>query len=196
MGMQSDTSLSRTLRCPRCHQQFETMRRFRVACTECGHEWEEESHRTTADNIADPQKRIRLEAFLRAAAGANAVHIRKLYRLSGGAVQENWAIDADMTGGTQPGPHQWVLRTDAAARVEASLKRAEEFEILRVAHLHGLHAPQPLWLCRDTAITGREFFIMQRLPGIASGHCVTGEPELVPGGALLARELATNLARL
>jgi len=150
----------------------------------------------TANNIDDPQKRIGLEAFLRAAAGANAVHIRKLYRLSGGAVQENWAIDADMTGGTHPGPHQWVLRTDAAARVEASLKRAEEFEILRVAHLHGLHAPQPLWLCRDTAITGREFFIMQRLPGIASGHRVTREPELVPDGALLARELATNLARL
>src|SRR5215203_2657908 len=116
-----------------------------------------------------PDTRTRLESFLRAAAGADAVHIRKLYRLSGGAVQENWAIDADMAGGTQPGPHQWVLRTDATARVAASLKRSEEFQILQVAHQHGLHAPEPLWLCRDTAVTGREFFIMQRLPGVASG---------------------------
>src|SRR5438270_11038219 len=102
----------------------------------------------------EPQLRISDEAFLRAATGANAVHIRKLYRLSGGAVQENWAVDADMTAGTHPGPHQWVLRTDATARVEASLKRAEEFEILHVAHQHNLHAPEPLWLCCDTAVTG------------------------------------------
>ncbi len=74
--------------------------------------------------------RARLEAFLRSAIGADAVHIRTLSRMSGGAMQENWALDADVTGGTQPGPHQWVLRTDAAARVEASLKRSEEFQIL------------------------------------------------------------------
>src|SRR3954454_6221404 len=118
-------------------------------------------------NLDAPDTRSRLEAFLRAAAGADAVHIRKLYRLSGGAVQENWAVDADITAGTHPGPHQWVLRTDATARVAASLKRGEEFEILHVAHQHGLHAPEPLFLSRDTAVTGREFFIMQRLPGIA-----------------------------
>ncbi len=145
-------------------------------------------------NTADT--RARLEAFLRAAAGADAVHIRKLTRLSGGAVQENWALDADMTGGTNPGPHQWVLRTDAAARVKASLQRHEEFQILQVAHAAGLHAPAPLWLCRDVAVTGREFFIMQRLPGVASGHRITREPALVPDRAHLARELAENLARL
>ena len=49
MSMQSDTSLRRTLRCPKCRQQFETMRRFRVTCTECGHEWEEVSVLTAAD---------------------------------------------------------------------------------------------------------------------------------------------------
>ena len=147
-------------------------------------------------NLDASDTRARLENFLRAAAGAGAVHIRKLYRLSGGAVQENWALDADMSGGTHPGPHQWVLRTDAAARVEASLKRNEEFQILQVAHAAGLHAPEPLWLCRDIAVTGREFFIMQRLPGVASGHRVTREAALIPDRARLARELAENLARL
>ena len=147
-------------------------------------------------NLDAADTRARLESFLRAAAGADAVHIRHLYRLSGGAVQENWALDADMAGGTQPGPHQWVLRTDAAARVAASLGRSDEFHILQFAHAAGLHAPEPLWLCRDLAVTGREFFVMQRLPGIASGHRVTRDAALVPDRARLACELAENLARL
>ncbi len=147
-------------------------------------------------NLDAADTRARMEQFLRGAAGADAVHIRHLSRLSGGAVQENWALDADMTGGTHPGPHQWVLRTDAAARVESSLKRSEEFQILQVAQLHGLHAPLPLWLCTDSTVTGRDFFIMQRLPGIASGHRITRDASLVPDGALLAGELAENLARL
>ena len=140
--------------------------------------------------------RRKLEEFLRRAAGADAVHLRDITRLSGGAVQENWALDADMTGGTHPGPHQWVLRTDAAARVEASLSRREEFEILKVAHNFGVHAPEPLWLCDDMTVTGREFFIMQRLPGIATGHRVTRDTSLVPDAARLAQDLAENLARL
>jgi hypothetical protein len=58
MNTQSDTSLSRTLRCPKCHQQFETMRRFRVVCTECGHEWEEVSVLTREDRIADAREEL------------------------------------------------------------------------------------------------------------------------------------------
>ena len=145
-------------------------------------------------NAADT--RARLETFLRAAAAASAVSISQLARMSGGAVQENWALDVEITGGTYAGPQQWVLRTDAAARVEASLKRSEEFEILKVAYAANVHAPRPLFLCSDMAITGREFFIMQRLPGVASGHRVTREAALVPDRPHLARELAENLARL
>ena len=145
-------------------------------------------------NAADT--RARIEAFLCVAASADAVRITRLERMSGGAVQENWALDVEVTGGAHAGAPQWVLRTDAAARVEASLKRSEEFAILQVAHAAGLHAPQPLWLCSDMGVTGREFFIMRRLPGIASGHRLTREAALVPERARLARELAENLARL
>ena len=140
--------------------------------------------------------RERIAAFVRAAAQADAVEITRLVRMSGGAVQENWALDATVKGGKHSGARQWVLRTDAQARVEASLKRSEEFAILQVAHAAKLGAPQPLFLCSDLSITGREFFVMQRLPGIASGHRVTREAALVPDRARLARELAENLARL
>lgn len=145
-------------------------------------------------NAADT--RARIETFMHAAAQADELRITRLARMSGGAVQENWALDVEVSGGAHAGTQQWVLRTDAAARVEASLKRSEEFQILQVAHAAGLHAPQPLWLCSDMTVTSREFFIMQRLPGVASGHRVTREAALIPDRARLARELAENLARL
>jgi aminoglycoside phosphotransferase (APT) family kinase protein len=145
-------------------------------------------------NAADT--RARIEVFLRAAAGADTVRVTRLERMIGGAIQENWALDAAVTGGAWSGAQEWVLRTDAAARVAMSLKRSEEFQILQVAHAAGLSAPWPLWFCSDTAVTGREFFVMQRLPGVASGHRVTRDASLVPDRARLARELAVNLARL
>ena len=145
-------------------------------------------------NAADT--RARIEAFLRDAAGADRVRVPRLERMSGGAIQENWALDAAVTGGAWSGAQEWVLRTDATAMVEMSLKRGEEFQVLQVAHAAGLSAPRPLWLCGDPAVTGREFFVMQRLPGVASGHRVTRERSLVPDPARLARDLAVNLARL
>jgi aminoglycoside phosphotransferase (APT) family kinase protein len=147
-------------------------------------------------NLDAADTRARIEAFLHTAAGASAVRVTRLERMSGGAVQENWALDAEVTGGAHAGAQRWVLRTDAQARVEASLKRSEEFQVLQVAHAANLHAPQPLFLCTDPAVTGREFFVMQRLPGVASGHRVTRETALIPDRARLARELAENLARL
>jgi aminoglycoside phosphotransferase (APT) family kinase protein len=145
-------------------------------------------------NAADT--RTRLEVFLRTAAGADAVRVTRLERMIGGAIQENWALDAAVSGGAWSGAQEWVLRTDAAARVAMSLKRSEEFQILQVAHAAGLSAPRPLWFCSDMAVTGREFFVMQRLPGVASGHRVTRDASLIPDRARLARELAVNLARL
>ncbi|MCC7485205.1 MAG: phosphotransferase family protein [Burkholderiales bacterium] len=142
--------------------------------------------------LDDPETRRRLEDFIRGASGAATVAIAVLERMSGGAVQENWALDVRLDGE----PRRWVLRTDAAATVRESLTRAQEFAVLRAVHDGGVLAPQPLYLCEDTAVTGRQFFIMTRLPGVAAGHRVTRETTLVPDPALLARQLAANLARL
>jgi len=147
-------------------------------------------------DLNHPDTRVRIEAFLRAVAKADAVRVTRLERMSGGAVQENWALDAEVTGGAHTGAQQWVLRTDAKARVELSLRRSEEFRILQVAHAAGLQAPRPLWLCQEPDVTGREFFVMQRLPGTAGGHRLTRDAALIPDRTRLARELAVNLARL
>jgi hypothetical protein len=42
----------REVACPNCRQRFETMRRWRMACSECGHEWEEPTVLTTGDKLS------------------------------------------------------------------------------------------------------------------------------------------------
>src|SRR5688572_14687513 len=32
---------AREVRCPKCRQTFKTMRRWRISCPKCGHQWEE-----------------------------------------------------------------------------------------------------------------------------------------------------------
>ena len=128
--------------------------------------------------------------------GARSVRIVRYERLAGGAIQENAALDVNVEGGRWEGRHAFVLRRDAPSTVAASLTRAQEFAVLRVAHAAGVKAPAPLFLCRDPTIAGGGFFIMERLPGIAAAHRLTREPDLVPDADALAHQLGANLARL
>ena len=143
-------------------------------------------------NLNEPATRQRLAEFIARAAGASNAAIVALERMGGGAVQENWALDVEVDGK----PRRWVLRTDAGAAVRESSTRAQEFAVLNAVHPANVFAPEPLYLCEDFAVAGRLFFIMQRLPGIAAGHKVTRNSNLVPDPGQLARELAANLARL
>jgi aminoglycoside phosphotransferase (APT) family kinase protein len=127
---------------------------------------------------------------------AEEVLVRRFERLPGGAIQDNWTLDVDVVGGTAPGAHAFVLRTDAPSGVSASLSRPQEFAVLCVAFANGVSAPQPLHLCRDRGVIGREFFIMQCIPGLTAGHRLTREAALVPDGNALAEALGANLARV
>lgn len=143
-------------------------------------------------SLSEASTRQRLAEFVARAAGRRNAVIVALERMSGGAVQENWALDVKLDGELR----HWVLRTDAKTTVRESLTRAQEFAVLKIAHAGNVAAPEPLFLCNDLAVTGRLFFIIERLPGVAAGHKVTRDSKLVPDGGSLARELAVNLARL
>jgi aminoglycoside phosphotransferase (APT) family kinase protein len=138
----------------------------------------------------------RIERFVREAAGAERVQVTALEQMTGGAVQQNWALDVNVEGGAHAGSHRLVMRIDAPARVPESLTRAEEFRVLQVMQDAGVLAPRPLWLCEDASVAGRPFFLMERLAGVAAGHRVARDRGIVPDRAHLARDLATNLARL
>lgn len=154
------------------------------------------SNRKPGFASARPEAPGALTDYIRVVTGATAIEIGAFERLTGGAIQENWALDVSIVGGPHEGIHCWVLRTDASSAVAASLGRAHEYAVLRAAHEAGVEVPQPLWLCQDSAVLGRIFFLMERIQGVAAGHRVTGDASLVPDRAALAEELDANLARL
>lgn len=158
------------------------------------HVWAERASGVVDERHAAATKA--LAAWLRAQTGADDVQLARFERLRGGAIQENHLLDVDVHGGAWHGSHSWVLRTNAPSRVTASESRAGEYEVLRIAHEAGVRAPRPLFLCVDPAVLGSEFFVMERLPGVAAGHRITREAALVPDPAALAHELGANLARI
>jgi aminoglycoside phosphotransferase (APT) family kinase protein len=138
----------------------------------------------------------RLEPVIREFTSAQRVSIDNCRRLSGGAIQENWLLEVRLQGGPWAGTHRWVLRTDAASAVQASLSRAQEFAVLSVAYQARVKVPRPLWLCDDPGVLGRTFFLMEMIPGVAAGHVLTGKTVVAARNARLAKELGANLARL
>ena len=134
--------------------------------------------------------------YLRTACAAQGVQVRNVSLLSGGAIQQNWGLDVEVSGGAYAGTHAWVLRTDAPATVASSLPREHEYEILRFAHAQGLGAPRALFLCQDAGVIGRPFFVMEKLPGVAAGHQVVRLTLDPSERKALARELAQAAARI
>jgi aminoglycoside phosphotransferase (APT) family kinase protein len=107
--------------------------------------------------LSDPTTLARLTRFLAGAAAATSVAIIKAKPLRGGAIQENWAVDINVTGGPHHGRQALVLRTDARSRVAVSHARAQEFALLKAAHTAGVTVPEALWLCTDPTVLGRNF---------------------------------------
>lgn len=137
-----------------------------------------------------------LAGWLTEALGAGRVEITAMDKLSGGAIQENWRLDANCQGGLHPGKQEWVLRTDAPSSISTSLGRAEEFAILSLAHRAGVLAPAPILLCTDTSVIGTPFCVMTRAKGTAAARQITRDPNLASFGPTLAAELGKTLAKL
>lgn len=138
------------------------------------------------------ESRARLQAWLAAAAGDAGLRIVGAQKLSGGAIQQNWALDIESEGASL----RWVLRTDSAAVLAVSLPRAAEFALLRAAHAAGVTVPEPLFLCEDTAVIGAPFFVMRRVEGTALGPRVVKDATLGGGREKLAAALGRELARI
>src|SRR5690242_17483311 len=144
---------------------------------------------TTKVRLDDPAARARLADFIAAASQAQVSGL-EASPLSGGAIQENWLVLADLDGKRQ----EMVLRTDAPARVAVSHGRAEEFAILQAAFRAGVSAPEPLWLCRDPMVLGQVFYLMRRVEGLAPGYRVVKDKSLGGDRVKLAERLGRELA--
>ena len=137
-----------------------------------------------------------LVRFLATASGAKHVEIAGMTLLEGGAIQQNWGIDATFSGGVLDGEQSLVVRTDSPTGVPASLSRIEEFTVLQAVHAARARVAEPLLSCGDAAVLGAPFFVMRRLPGHAIGRIVTRDPTLEPHLPKLAARLGQELARI
>ncbi|MFQ3623918.1 MAG: phosphotransferase family protein [Acetobacteraceae bacterium] len=135
----------------------------------------------------------RLTDRLRAATGDPALTVASAQRLSGGAIQQNWALSVVRGDG---GAEEWVLRTDNPATLAVSHGRAEEFALLRAAHAADVTVPEPLLLCADRAVLGAPFFVMRRVPGNASAHRAVKSDTIGGGREAAARAMGRELARI
>jgi aminoglycoside phosphotransferase (APT) family kinase protein len=140
------------------------------------------------------EHRSALEHYLTGRTGARAVAITQMKRLSGGAIQENWALQLRCDGGELPGEYALVLRTDSKSAVAVSLSRAQEFQVLAAVYRAGVTVPQPLWLCEDESVIGKTFYLMRRVAGTAAGHRLVKVDEAAK--TKLAAQLGETLARL
>jgi aminoglycoside phosphotransferase (APT) family kinase protein len=139
----------------------------------------------------DEARRAALEAWLSAAAGA-PVAIRAAALLSGGAIQQNWALSVTRAGREE----EWVLRTDNPATLAVSLPRLSEFALLRAAHAAGVRVPEPLFACADCAILGAPFFVMRRVGGMATAFRLARAAAAKGGDDALVRAMGRELARI
>jgi len=152
----------------------------------------------TASRQSEPQveRRAGLARFLATASQGRAVEIAGLAPLRGGAIQENWAVDAHFTDGVLAGYQRLVLRTAAPTGLSASLARSQEFAVLKAAFAAGVTVPEPLFASDDPTIFGKPFFIMRRVEGTAAAHRITRDATLDPALPAIAERLGRELARI
>jgi len=150
----------------------------------------------TGSRRSEPGDRAALARFLATASGAHVVEITRFAPLRGGAIQENWALDARFSGSALSGEQRLVLRTAAPTGVTASLGRIEEFAVLKAAFAAGVTVPAPLWATDDPQIMGKPFFVMSRIDGTAAAHRITRDRALDPALPAIAERLGCELARI
>jgi aminoglycoside phosphotransferase (APT) family kinase protein len=144
--------------------------------------------------LGDRQRAV--AEFLKTASRAEAAEITRLQLLPGGAIQENWGIDAEFDGGSLAGTQRLVLRCDGATGVPSSLGRVEEFAVLKAAFAAGVTAPEALFACADMGVIGKPFFVMRRVAGSAAGGPIARASALEAARPAIAERLGRELARL
>lgn len=114
------------------------------------------------------------------------IQIRKL---SGGAIQENWSIDAV--------DQDWsiVLRKNADTVVEASSDRVQEYQLLSRLFELGIQVPKPLYFSAKDNFLHSDFFMMQKISGVTEGHKLVRlkNPELQKK---IVMDIGRHLARI
>jgi aminoglycoside phosphotransferase (APT) family kinase protein len=138
-----------------------------------------------------PDARGRLAGWLSGALGAQ-VEMTDASKLSGGAIQENWLVEAAVAGI----PRGLVIRKDAAATIGASHSRKDEFALICAAFAAGVRVPEPLGFCEDAGVLGGPFAVMAKVEGVGFGPKIVKDMSLGGDREALTAALGGELARI
>ena len=148
------------------------------------------------DLTSEPAQ-LALAGYLAQASAAMGASITGATRLGGGAIHENWRIDARFDGGgSHPGPQSFALRAAGDAPLAESHSVEREFAVARAAFKAGVTVPEPLWCCDDASVIGRVFSLSRFTEGVAAGHLLVRDESLGGGRAALLGRLGEELARI
>lgn len=134
--------------------------------------------------------------FIAKQTGARSARVIDFDKLSGGAIQDNFGLTLELDGGNHSGRQTFVVRQDAPSGVAESLSRPEEFRVLQAAFKAGVTAPEPLWLCQDTEVSGQVFYVMTRAAGTASPRKLVKSDFSQQQRRSIVRRFGAELARL
>lgn len=131
-----------------------------------------------------------LDAWLAMTLDLPGARVTAADKLSGGAIQENWAVTVTADGMSR----RLVIRRDAPATIAASRSRAEEYAIIAAAHRAGVRVPEPLGFCDDPTVIGAPFSAMAWVGGTGYGPKVVRDASLGGDREALGRDLGCQLA--
>ncbi|MEL6227344.1 MAG: phosphotransferase family protein [Pseudomonadota bacterium] len=151
---------------------------------------------TARPRTLDPEKLAPLEGYLAHVWQASRIAVSNVALLSGGAVQENWAMTIAVDGGQLPGRHDVVLRTDARASLPVSLDRRAEVAVIEAAFDAGVSVPQPILNCEDGAIIGAPFLIQRRITGTANARTLARAKDREAWSTDVVFAIGAELARV
>lgn len=138
--------------------------------------------------------RHRLGKWIASRLGMASVEVASIDSLSGGAIQENWLLHCLVESRTGPSERKFVMRTDAAASIDESRSREQEFKLMSAAGTLGVKVPATLGFCNDPTVTGKAFAIMEYVEGVGLGPKVVKELQLGGDRQQLTCELGRQLA--
>jgi len=139
------------------------------------------------------QERIERDLSVRT---GGPVAVRAIERLAGGACQELFRVDLEISCGERAGARRMVLRSDAVRRLPGSLDRRDEYRVIELARAAGVPTPPARWVSSGLVREGAWAYFMDWVDGEAIGRRVVKRPELAAARERLPLQLASALARV
>jgi aminoglycoside phosphotransferase (APT) family kinase protein len=136
----------------------------------------------------------RLATFMARHVG-QAVTIKNLQRMAGGASREIWALDATYEVNGVPVSVPLVMRR-ASPTALTGIPQVHEVELLRAARAHGVPVPCVHWFAEDGDTLGAPFFLMDRIAGETIPRRLLRDPEYAEARQHMTAQLAGALAAI